>query len=137
MEFHYSVLIIFPKSVFQSIFPLHTYLVTASSCTEEAMRSLFLSAGRKHKIFCSHMTESENDILFVKLETRSSKCRFMLRIDCNKYQNQHEKHRRTHEGAHIPVKLKSDSTIKQILIIFKSFPWSVSWLNTTSEFPAW
>lgn len=81
------------------------------------MKSLFLSAGKKNEIFCSHMTESENYVFSLKLDTNSSKFRFMLRIDCNKYQSQHEK-RRTHARAHVPVRLKSNGTVEQVLIIF-------------------
>lgn len=109
---------------------LHTHCFILYFCcqvhllgTKEAMKSLFLSIGKRHEIFCSHMPEREHDVFSLKLETRSSKFWFTLRIDWNKYQSQYEKPRRTHAGAHIPIRLKSYSTIKQVLILFKSFSW--------------
>lgn len=124
-----SVLIIFPQSLCISVNLSPPYLLTHCfilyfCCqvhllgTEEAMKILLLSAGKRHEIFYSYMPESEHDVFSLKLETRSSKFWFMLRIDCHKYHNQHEKHRRTHARAHIPVRLKSNSTIKEVLIIF-------------------
>lgn len=99
VEFQPSVLITFPQSLCTSFTFSPVYLLThcfvlyfccqirekcLSPCfsTQDAMKSLLLSAGNICEIFFSHFPESQHGAFSLKLATRSSDFWCMLRIDC-------------------------------------------------------